>query len=174
MGKQRPASAWTFKSCRFRFEVRSWGLQGLQAGSPECHFHRHEGSQFTIFFSSLPSFPFNWPPLEAQESLSTWNRISVLRNVVLGTFWAETGYNPKLHVLLCGLYLCFLWNELRHSSSFQIAAKAKWPHCPWAEGQHITGKTVQGQSFLKNLLTKTSCFSHCLRHCLNGYDCLDK
>lgn len=75
------------------------------------------------FLLFLSSFPFNWPPLEAQESLSTWNRISVLRNVVLGTFWTETGYNPKLHVLLCGLYLRFLWNELKHSNSFQIAAK---------------------------------------------------
>lgn len=126
------------------------------------------------FLLFLPSFPFNWPPLEAQESLSTWNRISVLRNVVLGTFWTETGYNPKLHVLLYGLYLCFLWNELKHSNSFQTAAKAKWPRCPWAEGQHITGKTVQRPSFLKNVFTNTSCFSHCLQHCLNGNDCLDK
>lgn len=67
-GRAETSLCLTFKSCRFRrFEVGSWGLQGLQAGSLECHFHRHEGSQFTIFFSSVPSFL----PLQLAPSGST-------------------------------------------------------------------------------------------------------
>lgn len=108
----------------------------------------HHGLQF----SSLPSFPSNWTYLDVQES--TWNRNLVWRNGVLGTFWTETGKNPEPHVLLCGLFLCFLWNELRHSNSFQLADERKWLHCPSIESQHLTGKTAQLLSLLKNLYRK--------------------
>lgn len=92
------------------------------------HFLQHDASPFTISFASLSSF---LPPRTGPIwRVSTCNRNLVFRNMVPGIFFTETSNNPKLHVLLCGLHLCFLWNDLRHSNSFQTAAKAKLPHHP--------------------------------------------
>lgn len=63
----------------------------------------------SLRFSSLSSFlPLQLNP-SASMSVSTWNRNLIFRNIFLGTFWAETGKNPKLHVLLYGLLCVSYW-----------------------------------------------------------------
>lgn len=132
-GRADTASAGDVKSLRFgcaaSLSVGPWD-HGASSLGHQTHLLQHVPPRLQFSFLFLPSSPSKWAHLKIQESLSTWNRNLLFRNVVLGTFWIETGKNPKLHASLCGLYLCFLWNELRHSNSFQIAAKAKRPHCP--------------------------------------------
>lgn len=89
-------------------------LLGPSAWSPESFPPEWSLMVYSCLFF-LPSSPSNWTYLKVPESLSMWDRNLVFRKLVLDTLWTETGNNPTLHVLLCGFYLCFLWNELRQN-----------------------------------------------------------
>lgn len=120
-----------------------------------------------LLFFSLSSFlPFPLPTelTWKQESACVQQKFRFQKCSSLGTIWTEKlAKIPNFMFYYAGFFVCFLWTELRHSNSFQIAAKEKRPHCPWIESQHITGENAQLLGLLENLYTKTSCFSLCFQ-----------
>lgn len=137
-------------SCRFTQAV-GW-RRGPAGPSPESPESFPPAWCLTVYFLSpffLLSFPSNGAHLEV--------RVCVPGTGISFQFsWAPSEQRAwhKSHIacfMMWALCMCFLWNELRCSNSFQIAAKEKWPPCPSLESQHIPGDTARLPGRLENL-----------------------
>lgn len=162
--RQRIAPAWDLESSTPRHRaVWMWGLWDHRAFSlgHRRHFLWHDASWFTISSSSFPWL--HWSRSGSPGASIYVEQNFVFRNWGLGTFWIETGNNPKLHVLLCGLYLCFSWNELRHSNSFQIAAKNQMVTLSLGGRSAHYRQGRPTPAFARNVLGRTNRFSPCFQ-----------